>query len=81
MKLIQLFRKEEPKQSVPYLLRNGLEDTAAINIKMLLEIQSFLTALENELEIQRNLIGQIRNGQYDKSQPAAKRNGRVREAT
>ena len=68
------------KTSVPYFMRNAMEDTATFNIRMLLDIRDFLIILESEINQQRELIGQIRNGQYTKGQPGVKRtNGRIRE--
>lgn len=72
------WQKKEP-ESIPYWLRNAAEDAMVPNVRILLEIQQFLVILENELEVQRKLLGEIRNGQYRKDQPAAERNGRVRE--
>lgn len=71
---------QKKKESVPYWLRYGMEDVITPNVRILLEIQQFLTVIENELEIQRQLIGEIRNGQYDKNQPARTRvNGKLKE--
>lgn len=61
------------KGNVPYWLRNGMEDATAINIGNLIAVRDFLMILENRINDARLLLGQIRNGEYDKEQPTASR--------
>lgn len=63
----------KPKRGVPYIFLNGVEDATAINIDSLIAIRDFLIMVENRLNDQRLLLGQIRNGEYEKDQPAASR--------
>jgi len=63
-------------RGVPYSLRNGLEDALAVNTRMRLILAQTITmaqAVLRESEAQAELLGQIRNGSYDKEQKAAPR--------
>ena len=61
---------------VPYSLRNGLEDVLAVNARMRILLEQTITIAQATLaasEAQAELLGQIRNGSYDKDQRAAPR--------
>jgi len=52
---------------------NGLEDLQALDTEALLRVQDALLITENRLQHRMNLVGQIRNGEYQKNQAAAPR--------
>lgn len=63
-------------ESFPYWVRNGLEDAMVPNVRsrMLLEqIKAWLESFEREMRVQDEIIGEIRNGEYDKDQQAKER--------
>lgn len=66
---------ERPKNSkrLSHSLIAGLEDRQAIDTGMLLDIRDFLTLIEARLNDGMDVIGQIRNGEYDKDQMASPR--------
>ena len=76
-------REKTAKKGVPYQFRNFIEDTMVPNIRTresleMLRMLNKKIAREiedgtEEMAIQQMLLGQIRNGTYDKEQPATKR--------
>lgn len=74
--LLALYRRvRDLEGGRPYWLRNGMEDVTALNVRALLRLKAQLSEIEDALEIQNQLVGQIRNGEYRKEQPAAPRRG------
>lgn len=73
MALRYAFKPKDDKPEIPYWFRNGMEDATAINIDTLMAIRDFLMILENRINDERLLLGQIRTGEYDKDQRAAPR--------
>jgi len=77
-------RKQSKETSgVPYFLRNGLEDMSVMNIRSVDELRRMavyvremkrsIDATLEEMDIQMGLVEQIREGTYDKNQPAKRR--------
>lgn len=73
--LALLHRVSELERGRPYWLRNGMEDVTALNVRALLKLKHELEDIEFALEAQNKLVGQIRNGEYRKEQPASPRRG------
>jgi hypothetical protein len=62
--------------SLPYWVRNGLEDLTVPNIRMrmmLEQVRAYVDNAERELKATSELMGDIRNGEYDQDQPHKKR--------
>ena len=80
-RLVQI--EKTTKKGVPYFWRNFVEDTTAPNIRTRESLEMLRMLNKNiereiedgieELNIQSTLLGQYRNGTYDKEQPAAER--------
>ena len=72
--LTRYFLMPKEKESVPYGMRNGMEDVLARNTNSRIALQNLrdlVEVAEWNLEVESRLLGQIRNGEYDKEQPAA----------
>jgi hypothetical protein len=66
--------KLNERESVPYALRNWSEDVLARNTNSRIAMQNLRDLVEVaqwNLEVETKLLGQIRNGEWDKDQPAA----------
>ena len=62
--------------ALPYWVRNGLDDLATPNVRMRLmleQVRAFVDNAERELKATSELMGDIRNGEYDPDQPHKKR--------
>ncbi len=58
---------------LPNWLIAGLEDSQANDTDLLLWIRDALMLVEARLQDRMHIVGQIRNGEYHKEQPAARR--------
>jgi len=69
-------RELERNPSLPYKVRNGIEDLSVPLIKSLMAIErekAFLDNQERELGVFLKIAGEIRSGKYDPDQPHKER--------
>lgn len=68
--IIEVEQERQKKKRNPNWMLAGLEDAQAIDTDVLLWIRDALKVVEGRLDDRMHVLGQIRNGEYDKDRPS-----------